>query len=49
MIEPEKLIAPMIAESTKETETTPLRPAPDPATKYATVEMSAAAPPPAPL
>ncbi len=49
MIEPEKLTAPMIAESTSETAmTSPMLPL-GTATKYCTVEISAAAPPPAPL
>ncbi len=50
MIDPEKLTAPMIAERTSETATTTLMlDASFAAMKNATVEMSAAAPPPAPL
>ena len=48
-IEPAKLIAPMIAESTSETATTESMPPAGVAMKNCTVEMSAAAPPPAPL
>ncbi len=51
MIEPAKLIAPMIAESTSETEMTGSSAAPPLRlnTTYSTTPISAAAPPPAPL
>ena len=49
IIEPERLIAPMIAESTSETATIASMFAPGAAVKYRTVEINAAAPPPAPL
>jgi hypothetical protein len=49
IIEPAKLIAPMIAESTSDTATIASKFATGAPVKYLTVEINAAAPPPAPL